>query len=198
MKKVLTVILVVMVAVLFLSGCTMRYVLKDTITPDVVLDKKSSEKVLVVIDNEIKDYVENIHASSLEGSIHTYIITLGGAFYDGLISSVKSKYLNVTVSDGTELSSFDKIIKFSMTEHKLKFVYATELFSTKAVVNYRLGVEMTVIDGKTESVLKTKKLEGNADFEGDANETTVDKYLGQTAKEGIKEVVNKAVSELIQ
>lgn len=190
--------LLVVSLLIVLSGCTMKYVLRDTIKPDVVLEKKSDEKVLVIIDDEIKDYIENIHAGSLQGSVHTYIITLGDAFYNGLINSVRSKYLSVTVSDGSDKGTYDKIIKFAMPEHKLKFVFVTELFTSKAMVTYRLGVDMTIIDGKTKNIIKTKKLEGNTDFEGEADSTTVEKYLGQTAKEGIKEVVNKAVSELIQ
>ena len=194
MKRLLFVLIAFTV---IFTGCTMRYVLKDSIRPDVVLENKSDERVLVLIDDTIKNYTESIHASSLEGSIHTYVVSLGSAFYDGLVSSVKSKYLNVTVYDGITKGSFDKTIKFTLTEHKLKFVYATELFSTKAIVDFKAEIEMTITDDKNK-IIKTKRIEGNSDFEGDANETTVDKYLGQTAKEGIKQIVNRTVSELIQ
>ncbi|HPI02790.1 MAG TPA: hypothetical protein PLB12_11210 [Candidatus Goldiibacteriota bacterium] len=187
--------------VFMLSGCTMKYVLKDRISPDISSDKKKSERVLVVLDDEIVKYVESVKASGMVGSMHTYKISLGDAFSEGLINAVKSSYLNVDNTDDDEAlpkEKYDKIMKFSIKGAKLKFVFVEQFFNLRANVDYDVEVEMEMINGNTLGVIDTQKFEGEGEFEGDADASTVEKHLGQTAKEGIKEVVNKVAGYLFK
>ena len=169
--------------------------------PDISSDTKSSERVLAVIDDEIIKYVESVKAGGMVGSMHTYKISLGDAFSEGLVNAVKSSYLKVDDTDDDEAlpkGKYDKIIKFSKKEAKLKFVFVEQFFNLRANVDYDVEVEMEVIDGNSLNVIDTQKFEGEGEFEGDADASTVEKHLGQTAKEGIKEVVNKVAGYLFK